>query len=384
MNYVSMDFELSEEQKLIQQTAHDFGTRELEPGAGKREREHIFPQAELKKMAELGLMGVNVEEKWGGVEAGVVAYSLAMMEISRACASTAVTMAVTNMVAEIICKFGTEEQIKQHVPKLTSGEYVAGAFALTEPAAGSDATALKTTAKKDGDGWVLNGTKQFITSGSYAGVSVAWARTGGPGSRGISAFLVPLDTPGMTIGPEEHKMGLMGSNTVSLIFEDARLSKDALLGEEGRGFPIAMVALDGGRIGVSSQAIGIGQAALDAAVEYSKERTAFGKPLAGHQAIQWMIADSATELDAARLLTLRAARLKEQGQPFTREASMAKLYSTEAANRICARSFQIHGGYGYTKEYPIERLVRDCRVTTIYEGTSEIQRMVIARILLGD
>jgi alkylation response protein AidB-like acyl-CoA dehydrogenase len=293
-------------------------------------------------------------------------------------------MAVTNMVAEIICKFGTPEQIQQHVPRITGGEYVAGAFALTEPSAGSDATALKATAKKSGDGWVLNGTKQFITSGAYAGVSVTWARTGGPGSKGISAFLVTKDTPGLTIGPEENKMGLMGSNTVSLIFEDAKLPADALLGEEGRGFPIAMVALDGGRIGVSSQAIGIAQAALNAAVEFSKERSTFGKPLAGHQAIQWMIADSATELDAARLLTLRAARLKEQGKPFTREASMAKLYSTEAANRICARSFQIHGGYGYTKEYPIERLVRDCRVTTIYEGTSEIQRMVIARFLLGD
>ena len=379
-----MDFERSEEQKLIQQTARDFATKELEPDAGKREREHIFPKDLLKKMAELGLMGVNVEEKWGGVQAGVVAYSLAMMEISRACASTAVTMAVTNMVAEIICKFGTPEQIQKHVPKLTSGEYVAGAFALTEPSAGSDATALKTTAKKSGDGWILNGTKQFITSGSYAGVSVTWARTGGPGSKGISAFLVPLETPGMTIGPEEHKMGLMGSNTVSLIFEDARLDADALLGEEGRGFPIAMTALDGGRIGVSSQAIGIAQAALDSAVAYAKERTAFGKTLAEHQAIQWMIADCATELDASKLLTLRAARLKEQGKPFTREASIAKLYSTEAANRICARAFQIHGGYGYVKEYPIERLVRDCRVTTIYEGTSEIQRMVIARFLLGD
>jgi alkylation response protein AidB-like acyl-CoA dehydrogenase len=379
-----MDFELSEEQKLIQQTARDFGTKELEPEAGKREHEHIFPKDKLKQMAELGLMGVNVPEKWGGVEAGVVAYALAMMEISRACASTAVTMAVTNMVAEIICKFGTPGQIQQHVPRLTSGEYVAGAFALTEPSAGSDATALKATARRDGDGWVLNGTKQFITSGAYAGVSVAWARTGGPGSKGISAFLVPQDTPGLTIGPEENKMGLMGSNTVSMIFEDARLPKDALLGDEGRGFPIAMVALDGGRIGVSSQAIGIAQAALDAAVAFAKERTTFGKPLAGHQAIQWMIADSATELDASKMLTLRAARLKERGQPFTREASMAKLYSTEAANRICARAFQIHGGYGYTKEYPIERLVRDCRVTTIYEGTSEVQRMVIARFVLGD
>jgi alkylation response protein AidB-like acyl-CoA dehydrogenase len=379
-----MDFELSEEQKLIRQTARDFATRELEPDAGKREREHIFPKDLLKKMADLGLMGVNVEEKWGGVGAGVVAYSLAMMEISRACASTAVTMAVTNMVAEIICKFGTPEQIQEHVPKLAGGEYIAGAFALTEPSCGSDATALKTTAKKTADGWILNGTKQFITSGSYSGVNITWARTGGPGSKGISAFLVPGDTPGMTIGPEEHKMGLMGSNTVSLIFEDARLAADTLLGEEGRGFPIAMVALDGGRIGVSSQAIGIAQAALDAAVEYARERQTFGKPLAEHQAIQWMIADCATELDASKLLTLRAARLKEQGRPFTREASMAKLYSTEAANRICAHAFQIHGGYGYTKDYPIERLVRDCRVTTIYEGTSEIQRMVIARFLLGD
>jgi alkylation response protein AidB-like acyl-CoA dehydrogenase len=379
-----MDFDLSEEQKLIQQTARDFATRELEPEAGKREHEHIFPKDLLKKMAGLGLMGVNVEEKYGGVEAGVVAYALAMMEVSRACASTAVTMSVTNMVAEVICKFGTPEQIQDHVPKITSGEYVAGAFALSEPTCGSDATALKMTAKKDGGGWVLNGTKQFITSGAYAGVSVAWARTGGPGSRGISAFLVPGGTPGLTVGPEENKMGLMGSNTVSMIFEDVRLPADALLGEEGRGFPIAMVALDGGRIGVSSQAVGIAQAALDSAVEFSKERTTFGKTLCEHQAIQWMIADSATELDAARLLTLRAARLKEQGRPFTREASMAKLYSTEAANRICARAFQIHGGYGYIKEYPIERLVRDCRVTTIYEGTSEVQRMVIARFLLRD
>ncbi len=379
-----MDFELSEEQKLIQQTARDFATRELEPEAGKREHEHIFPKDLLKKMAGLGLMGVNVEEQYGGVEAGVVAYALAMMEISRACASTAVTMSVTNMVAEVICKFGTPEQIQEHVPKITSGEYVAGSFALSEPTCGSDATALKMTAKKDGGAWVLNGTKQFITSGAYAGVSVAWARTGGPGSRGISAFLVPGDAPGLTVGPEENKMGLMGSNTVSMIFEDVRLPADALLGEEGRGFPIAMVALDGGRIGVSSQAVGIAQAALDSAIEFSKERTTFGKTLCEHQAIQWMIADSATELDAARLLTLRAARLKEQGRPFTREASMAKLYSTEAANRICARAFQIHGGYGYIKEYPIERLVRDCRVTTIYEGTSEVQRMVIARFLLRD
>ncbi len=377
-----MEFDPTETQQLIRQTARDFAVKELEPGAAERERNGEFPHAQLRQMAELGLMGVNVPERWGGVEAGVVSYSLAMMEIARACASTAVTMAVTNMVAEIICRFGTAEQIANCVPRITSGEYTAGAFALSEPGCGSDAGALRTTARRTSDGWLVNGTKQFITSGSYAGVSVLWARTGGPGSRGISAFLVPKDAPGLKIGPEEKKMGLRASNTVSMIFEDAVLPESALLGEEGRGFPIAMVALDGGRIGVASQAIGIAQAALDAALAYSQERQTFGKKLAEHQAIQWMLADSATELDAARLLTLRAASVKERGVPFTRQASMAKLYATEAANRICARSFQIHGGYGYLEDYPVERLLRDCRVTTIYEGTSEIQRMVIARLLL--
>lgn len=377
-----MEFELSEEEKLIQQTARDYATRELEPGAAEREAQGSFPSDKLAQMAGLGLMGVNVPEEWGGVEAGVVAYALAMMEIARACASTAVTMAVTNMVGEVICKFGNREQIGRHVPKLTSGEYVAGAFALSEPHCGSDATALKTSARRTADGWILNGTKQFITSGAHAGVIVCWARTGEPGARGISAFLVERDTPGLSCGPEEKKMGLMASNTVSLIFEDARLPPEALLGEENHGFPIAMLALDGGRIGVASQAVGIGRAALDQAVLYAGDRQAFGKPLAGHQAIQWMIADSATELDAARLLVLRAADLKNRQKPFTREASMAKLFATEAANRICARSFQIHGGYGYLKDYPIERLVRDSRVTTIYEGTSEIQRLVIARSIL--
>jgi alkylation response protein AidB-like acyl-CoA dehydrogenase len=377
-----MEFEPTETQQLIRQTARDFATKELELGAGERERKGEFPVQTLHKMAELGLMGVNVPERWGGVEAGVVAYCLAMMEIARACASTAVTMAVTNMVAEIICKFGSPEQIGAHVPKITSGEYVAGAFALTEPGCGSDAASLRTSAKRTSAGWLINGTKQFITSGSYAGVTVLWARTGGPGAKGISAFLVPKDAPGLKIGPEEKKMGLRASNTVSLIFEDCELEEGALLGEEGRGFPIGMVALDGGRIGVASQAIGIAQAALDAALAYSKERQSFGKPLSEHQAIQWMLADSGTELDAARLLTLRAAAMKQRSVPFTKQASMAKLFATEAANQICARAFQIHGGYGYIEDYPVERYVRDSRVTTIYEGTSEIQRLVIARMLL--
>ncbi len=377
-----MDFELSETQKLIQQTARDFAAKELAPGASARDAESRFPFAELKKMAELGLMGINVPEKFGGVEAGVVAYALAMMEISRACASTAVTMAVTNMAAEIICYFGSEEQKQTHVPLITNGEYPAAAFALTEPQCGSDASSLQASARRTDRGWVLNGTKQFITSGAHAGVSVCWARTGEAGAHGISAFLVSKDTPGMTVGPKEDKMGLRASNTVSLIFEDAELPADALLGEENHGFKIAMTALDGGRIGVASQATGIAQAALDEAVNYARDRKSFGKTLGEHQAIQWMLADSATELDAARLLILRAAHLKQKKTAFTREASMAKLYATEAANRICGRCFQIHGGYGYIKEYPIERLVRDCRVTTIYEGTSEIQRLVIARLLL--
>ncbi len=380
-----MQFEPTETQQLIRQTARDFAAKELAPDAGERERSGEFPFAVLKKMAELGLMGVNVPERWGGVEAGVVAYALAMMEIARGCASTAVTMSVTNMVAEVICRFGSEEQIARHVPAITSGAYPAGAFALTEPGCGSDAASLRTSAERTDGGWLVNGTKQFITSGEHAGVSVLWARSGGPGAGGISCFLVTPDTPGLEFGPEERKMGLRASNTVSLIFEDALLPADALLGEEGRGFPVAMMALDGGRIGIASQAIGLAQAALDAALAYSKERQTFGKPICDHQAIQWMLADSATELEAARLLTLQAAALKERGGvAFTKQASMAKVFATEAANRICARAFQIHGGYGYIEEYPVERLLRDARVTTIYEGTSEIQRLVIARLLLQD
>ncbi len=377
-----MEFELTETQQLIRQTARDFAVKELEPGAGDREHKGEYPFELLRKMAELGLMGINVPEKWGGVEAGVVAYSLAMMEIARACASTAVTMAVSNMVAETICKYGTQEQISTHVPKITSGEYSAGAFALTEPGCGSDASALRTTAKKTDGGWIINGTKQFITSGEHAGVAVLWARTGGPGAHGITAFLVPKDTPGLKIGPEEKKMGLRASNTVSMIFEDAFLPSDAILGEEGKGFSVAMTALDGGRIGVASQANGIGQAALEAARSYSLDRKTFGKPLSEHQAIQWMLADSATELEAARLLVLQAAYLKETNKPFTKQASMAKLFATETANRVCARAFQIHGGYGYIEDYPVERYLRDARITTIYEGTSEIQRLVIARLLI--
>ena len=376
-------FELTEEQQLIEQMARDFATRELAPKAAQRDREEIFPLEELAKLADLGLMGVNVPGEYGGAEAGVVAYSLVITELAKACASTTVTVAVTNMVAEVICKFGSPEHIEKYVPLITSGEYSCAAFALSEPQCGSDAAGLRTTAKLTDGGWLLNGAKQWITSGDHAGVMVVWARTREePGPRSISAFLVEAGTPGLEVGKHEDKMGIRGSTTVPLTFDDCLIPADAILGQEGGGFAVAMTALDGGRVGIGSQALGIGLAALSEARNYALERKSFGKPIGNLQAIQWMLADTATELEAARLLTLRAAWLKEQGKPFTQEASMAKLYSSEAANKACYRGLQIHGGYGYVKEYPIERLTRDARVTTIYEGTSEIQRLVIGRTLL--
>jgi alkylation response protein AidB-like acyl-CoA dehydrogenase len=331
-------------------------------------------------------MGINVPSSLGGAEAGPVAFALCMMEIARACASTAVTMAVTNMVAEIITRYGTDEQRAQYVSKLTSGEYLAGSFALSEPGAGSDPAALETVASRVGDGFVLAGSKAWVTSGGFAGVLLVWARTAPrelrPGSRGLSCFLVEKDTPGMKVGAPERKLGLRGSNTVPISFEQCRLPASALLGELEQGFEIAMTALDGGRISIAAQAIGIAEGALGEALAYGKERRQFGHPLVDFQAIQWMLADSRTELDAARLLCLRAARLKQKHVPFTREASMAKLFASEAANRVCDRALQIHGGNGYVRDFAVERHVRDVRVTRIYEGTSEIQRMVIARSLL--
>ncbi|MCS6899821.1 MAG: acyl-CoA dehydrogenase family protein [Myxococcales bacterium] len=377
-----MEFTLNETQRMVQQVARDYAERRLRPIAAQLDREGTFPTEQLQEMAELGLMGVNIPERLGGAEAGAVAYALAMMEIAAACASTAVTMAVTNMVAEVITAFGTEDQQTRYVPALTSGRYLAGAFALSEPGAGSDPGGMRTTATRVNGGYLLDGQKQWITSGAYAGVLVVWARTGGPGTRGISCFLVEQGAKGMKTGRPEDKMGLRASNTVPLTFECCFVPEEAMLGEPGSGFKIAMMALDGGRIGIASQACGIAQAALDASLRYAKDRQQFGKPIADFQAIQWMLADSATELDAARLLALRAAALKEAKQPFSREASMAKLFASEAANRICNRAVQIHGGYGYTREFPVERYLRDVRVTTIYEGTSEIQRTVIARAML--
>ncbi len=374
-----MDWTLNEEELLIRDMARDFVKRELAPRAGQWDQESKFPEQELKQMAELGLMGVNIPEELGGAEAGPVALSLALTEISKGCASCGVTISVTNMVCEVIAAFGTDEQKERYCPKITAGEYVAGAFCLSEAGAGSDPGGMKTTAVRDGDKWILNGEKMWITSGAYAGVHVVWARTGGKGTAGISCFLVEGENPGLKPGKKEDKMGLRASNTVPVLFEDCEVPASALLGEENQGFKVAMMALDGGRIGIASQALGIGLAAQEAAVDYAKERRQFGRPIADFQAIQWMLADNETELSAARNLILRAAWLKGRGKPFTREASMAKAYSTEMASRVSDNAIQIHGGYGYVKEYPVERCYRDARATRIYEGTNQIQRVVIAR-----
>jgi butyryl-CoA dehydrogenase len=381
-----MRFELTEEQKMIRDMAADFAQSELAPRAGEldRTKDRSILKANVKKMAELGLMTMTIPETYGGADVGVVAYSLAMTEIGRGCAATAVTMSVTNMVAEVILEFGTEAQKRKYIPKIAGGEYLAGAFGLTEPQAGSDPGNMKTTAEADGDDFVINGSKIFISSAEYAGVFVVWAvtdKSAGRG-RGISAFLVEPGTPGFTVGKDEEKMGQKGSSTNELIFEDCRVPRDALLGRRDDGFRIALMELDGGRIGVASFSVGIGLAALDFALNYARQREQFGRPLTDFQAIQWMIADGYTDLEAARLLVLRAAWLKENGRPFTKEASMAKMYASEAANRACYKAVQILGGYGYTADFPVERHARDARITTLYEGTSEIQRLVIARSLL--
>ncbi len=386
-----MHFEPSEEQRLIEQAARQFAAEVLRPKAAERDQKSLFPEAELRKLGELGLLGVNVPEQYGGSQAGVVAYSLALSQVAQADASVSVAMAVTNMVAEVICAFGTEEQKQKYVPRLCSGEAIAGAFALSEPQAGSDAASLKTVAEKVDGGYRLTGSKQWITSGDRAGVIVVWARTdgGAPADKrnqaaGLSAFLVEGGTPGLTAGRPEHKLGLKGSTTVPLSFDGCLVPESARLSREGDGFKIAMVALDGGRIGIASQAVGVGRAALLAARDYSKERKQFGQPLSDFQAIANMLADGATQLEAARLLTLRAAFLKESGLPYSQKAAMAKLYASEAAGRICDMALQVHGGYGYTQEFPVERYLRDVRVSRIYEGTSEIQRVVIARSVLKE
>jgi len=381
-----MLFELTDEEKMIQETAAKFAKRELEPVAAKldKTKDRSILLGNLKKLAELGFMGLNVSPEYGGAGTNTVAFSLAMTELGRACASTTVTASVNNMVCEVIQVVGTEEQKRKYIPKICSGEYPAGGFGLTETMAGSDPSGMQTSAVLDGNHWVLNGRKIFITSGEYAGVFVVWAVTdkSAPKGRGISAFLVEPVFPGFSVGKDEEKMGQIGSSTNELIFEDCRVPKENMLGKLNEGFRTALAELAGGRIGIGSMTLGIGLAAMDYAKGYAKERVQFGQPVANFQAIQWMLVNRYTELEGARLLLLQGAHLKDQRKPYSKEASMAKLLATEAANRACYDAIQILGGYGYTRDYPVERFARDARVCTIYEGTSEIQRLIIARELL--
>ena len=381
-----MLFELTDEEKMIQETAAKFAKRELEPVAAKldKTKDRSILLGNLKKLAELGFMGLNVSPEYGGAGTNTVAFSLAMTELGRACAATTVTASVNNMVCEVIQVVGTEEQKRKYIPKICSGEYPAGGFGLTETMAGSDPSGMQTSAVLDGNHWVLNGRKIFITSGEYAGLFVVWAVTdkSAPKGRGISAFLVEPTFPGFSVGKDEEKMGQIGSSTNELIFEDCRVPKENMLGKVNEGFRTALAELAGGRVGIGSMTLGIGLAAMDYAKGYAKDRVQFGQPIANFQAIQWMLANRYTELEGARLLLLQAANLKDQRKPYSKEASMAKLFATEAANRACYDAIQILGGYGYTRDYPVERFARDARVCTIYEGTSEIQRLIIARELL--
>jgi len=378
-----MEFTLGDDQREIQALAREFAQAEIEPNAGTWDREHAFPRELLGKLGELGLLGVCIPEEYGGAGADFLSYILVLEELSRADAGVGVTVAVhTSAVTLPILTFGSDEQRSRFVPPLARGEAI-GAFALTEPEAGSDAGSLRTAATQDGDGWTISGAKQWITNGAFGGTVLLFARTDQdtPGAKGVSAFI--LDGDQVRVTREEEKLGLNSSSTVDLVIEGAQVGRDRLLHEEGKGFNVAMATLDGGRIGIAAQALGIAQAAYDVARGYALERRQFGKRIAEFQAIQWKLADMATEIDAARLLVHRAAWLKQEGRPHTEEGAKAKLFASEMARRQTAEAIQILGGYGYTKEFPVERYYRDAKITEIYEGTSEIQRLVIARSILG-
>jgi alkylation response protein AidB-like acyl-CoA dehydrogenase len=378
-----VNFDLTDDQREIQALARDFAQAEIEPYAPDWDRAHGFPRELIAKLAELGFMGVCIPEEYGGAGADFLSYILVLEELSRADAGVGVTVAVhTSAVTLPILNFGTDEQRSRFVPPLARGEAV-GAFALTEPEAGSDAGSLRTAATPNGDGWTISGSKQWITNGGFGGTVLLFARTDPdtPGAKGVSAFI--LDGGSVKVTREEEKLGLNSSSTVDLVVEGVEVGRDRLLHEEGKGFTVAMATLDGGRIGIAAQALGIAQAAYDVAREYALERRQFGKRIADFQAIQWKLADMATELDAARLLIYRAAWLKQAGRPHTEEGAKAKLFASEMARRQTAEAIQILGGYGYTKEFPVERYYRDAKITEIYEGTSEIQRLVIARSILG-
>ncbi|MCG8640072.1 MAG: acyl-CoA dehydrogenase family protein [Desulfobacterales bacterium] len=380
-----MLFKLTDEQVMIQNMVREFSRKVIGTTASERDRTKEFPADNFKQMGELGLMGMMIPEAYGGESADTVSYVLALSEIAYSCASTSVVMSVQNsIVCESLYRFGTREQKETFLIPLASGEII-GAFALTEPDAGSDPVSQKTTAQKQGDHYIINGTKRFITSGLHSKVVLVTAKTDETvGHKGISCFIVPKETPGMVVGHVEDKMGLRASDTTDLIFENCKVPADLMLGKEGDGFKIAMAGLDSGRIGIAAQSYGVAMAAFDAAVKYIKKRKQFGTPVSKHQAVRFQIADMATQIEAAKQLIFSAASLKDRKESYTREASIAKLFASEMVNDITARAIQLHGGYGFTKDYAVERYYRDARVFTIYEGTSEIQRVVISNQVLKD
>jgi len=377
-----MDFALTPAHEMLRKSVREFAEREIRPKSLEYDETQEYPMEWARKMAELGLLGIFVPEKFGGSGLDTISYAIAIEELSWGDASAGVIAAVNNgLVCEPILRFGSEDQRRAYLPKLAAGEWM-GAYCLTEPGSGSDAAAMRTTAKPDGGEWVLNGTKIFVTNALHADLLVVYARTGSE-KHDISAFLVPKPSKGLTELKKENKMGIRASDTMTLGFDDVRIPKENLLGTQGKGFNIALATLDGGRIGIAAQALGIAQAAYDEAARYAKERMAFGKPIADFQAIQFKLADMATEIEAARLLTYRVAWMHDEGVRHTYESSIAKLFASEAAHRAVDQALQIHGGYGFVKDYLVEKLYRDQRITELYEGTSEVQRLVISRAVLG-
>jgi alkylation response protein AidB-like acyl-CoA dehydrogenase len=377
-----IDSFLTDDQRMIRDAAREFATAVLAPNAGQWDRDARLPDEVVRQLGELGLLGMIVPEQWGGTFSDYIAYALAIEEIAAGCASCSTLMAVHNSVGcGPILGFGTEQQKADYLPRLATGEII-GAFCLTEPQAGSEAHNLRTRAIERDGKWVLSGSKQFTTNGARAGMAIVFAVTDPDlGKKGISAFIVPSDTPGFNVGPPEHKMGIRASDTCPISFEDCAIPAGNLLGVRGEGLKIALANLEGGRIGIAAQAVGIARAAFDAARAYSHERVQFGKPIREHQSVANLLADMQMNLNAARLLVLHAARMRTEGLPCLSEASQAKLFASEMAERVCSQAIQVHGGYGYLQDYPVERHYRDARITQIYEGTSEVQRMVIARQL---
>ncbi|EEL62274.1 MULTISPECIES: acyl-CoA dehydrogenase AcdA [Bacillus] len=377
-----MHFKLSEEHEMIRKMVRDFAKNEVAPTAAERDEEERFDRELFDQMAELGLTGIPWPEEYGGIGSDYLAYVIAIEELSRVCASTGVTLSAhTSLAGWPIFKFGTEEQKQKFLRPMAEGKKI-GAYGLTEPGSGSDAGGMKTIAKRDGDHYILNGSKIFITNGGIADIYVVFALTDPESKqRGTSAFIVESDTPGFSVGKKESKLGIRSSPTTEIMFEDCRIPVENLLGEEGQGFKIAMQTLDGGRNGIAAQAVGIAQGALDASVEYARERHQFGKPIAAQQGIGFKLADMATDVEAARLLTYQAAWLESEGLPYGKESAMSKVFAGDAAMKVTTEAVQVFGGYGYTKDYPVERYMRDAKITQIYEGTQEIQRLVISRML---